>query len=301
MIIPFIKRQKRRIGRKFRIIARKDIRYLIGQRGILLPPEHYLPYYQQDFPFYDRYYLEFFKQYGSKSSGLCVIDIGANVGDTALSVLSATQDAEVICIEGSPYFLKYLRLNTSPFSNIHIIDAFVTHGLGRWSLASDGSTGHLVRIDDQGDAVSVGVRTVSPAFVLESAGKGHGPIVWKSDTDGYDIAILLGAFDQIVAACEVIWFEFDPIGNLSEPKDVTELLQRIGTLPRHVVVFDNLGHRLLNLPAIQAPSILEQLTAWLQIQKMSGNHPIRYFDIWLLPLDLADLLVRTTSMLPIHD
>ena len=44
------------------------------------------------------------------STPVTVLDVGANVGDSALQILHAT-DAQILCVEADPYFLEYLHLN----------------------------------------------------------------------------------------------------------------------------------------------------------------------------------------------
>ena len=291
----FLKRQKFRVERKLRILRRKDLEHRIGTSIAVLPPEHYLAYYQQDLPFYDRYFLEFLRRYASLNPDLCVIDIGANVGDTALAVLSAAPNARVICVEGSPYFLKYLQLNTSNFERVQVIEGFVIHRSSNWTLVTDNSTGHLVETYENG--VPVG-NWFAPRDVLAIAGPG-GSQIWKSDTDGYDIAILLSSFDDIVQACEIVWIEFDPVGNLSDDRDIETLIARIGDLPRDVVIFDNFGHLLLRIPAQEAPNIVPQLNSWLAIQESGAGRFVGYFDLWILPPQMAKILADTAKQVPV--
>jgi FkbM family methyltransferase len=297
--VSVIARLKRRFLRWIRIITGRKIRYRIGQNSILLPPGHFLPTYQKDFPFYDRYYLKFFSEYATEMTNVCLIDIGANVGDTAAHVLAAAPGFNMLCVEGSPFFLDYLRSNTASFNNIEIIDAFVTNIKEGWAIESDGSTGHLIQLVGKSiDSKIPTVQTVEARCILDVAKNLGNTIIWKSDTDGYDISIILESFNAIVSTCEIVWFEFDPVGNLSDSKDVGLLLQKIHSVNRQVVVFDNFGHRIFSLPAREAAGILTQLTSWLQIQTLSGNPQIRYFDVWLLPPDLAEILVKTTSSIP---
>jgi FkbM family methyltransferase len=299
MSTSLLQKLKRRVNRKLRIVANRDVSYRIGAETIVLPPKHWLQVYQEEFHLYDRYFLEFLRRYALQSGDLCVIDIGANVGDTAAAVLSVAPNAKVISVEGSPYFLKYLRRNAQGRTSIRIVDGFVTSKPGSWSYVGDGSTGHLVEKKASDQSLPKGTRYFTPAEILALAGDCT-TRVWKSDTDGYDIPILLGSFDEIVRACEVVWIEFDPLGNLSDSRDIDALLLKISELSRDMVIFDNFGHRMLQIRAKDAPSIVPQLNSWLAAQKAAGERRIYYFDMWLLPRELADLLSQTSSEVADH-
>jgi len=297
-VTSFVKRQLRRAETRWRSLRHRDIHYHVGTEPIILPPEHLLPYYQEDFPFYDRYFIEFLRRYSAQTPELCVIDVGANVGDTALAVLSAAPHAKVISVEGSPYFLKYLHLNVGNHPNVEIVEGFVTHKPGNWQLVSDRSTGHLLEVGAN-EARPTEVAYFTPSEILALAEKGT-PLIWKTDTDGYDIPIFLGWFDEIVAACDVIWIEFDALGNLSDLTDVERLLGRISDLPGDLVVFDNFGHRISRVPASQSLGLLLDLITWLRLQDSVGGMVVSYFDLWLLSPDLADMLCATSSKAPLN-
>jgi len=296
MSFLILKRQKRRIQRCLRILFRIDISHRIGRFDAVLPPDHLLAEYQKDLPFYDRYFIEFLRRYAVINPSLCVIDIGANVGDTALAVLTAAPNARVICVEGSPYFLRYLRLNTGCFDSVQVIDGVVAHRRGNWSLVTKNGTGHLVE-NLMADISSRNIYT--PDDILKLAGN-CGSQIWKSDTDGHDIPMLLGSFDEIISDCEVVWIELYPIGNISANVDIEPLLTRIGGLQidREVVIFDNYGHLLLRVPARVAPDIIRQLISWVATQESGSGRIVGYFDIWILPPQAAEMLADTARQLP---
>ncbi len=223
-----------------------------------------------------------------RERGVCIIDVGANCGDTTAAILSQSPDTRVIAIEGSTYFLKYLRKNFQTHQQVWIVDRFVTYKEGSWELVSDRSTGHLIEAEIK-NFPSEQLKTVTPAEILDLVDK-EDLCIWKSDTDGYDIPILLGSFNEITTACEVLWIEFDPIGNLSEPADVDRIIAKLTTLTREVVIFDNFGHRMSRFPCKEAASRLRDIVTWLNIQNSEGTRVVIYVDIWVLPSDMADLL-----------
>lgn len=277
---------------RLRRIARRGFRIstklVIGSESIILPPEHLLTDYQRLYPQYDSYFLPFFSLMSSRYiEGGVLVDIGANVGDTSLAVLSRWPKISVIAVEGSPYFLKYLRKNFESSQQVRIVDRFVTHKQGSWKILKNRGTAHLVEVDPHKDVVNTR-ETITPAEILGLVEPGNF-CIWKSDTDGYDIPILLGSFDEITTSCEVLWIEFDPVGNLSTPTDVQNLIDRLATLPLEIVLFDNFGHLMGRFPCNEAPIRLADVVRWLQIQASEGTRVVPYVDLWVLKPELADL------------
>ena len=206
-------KRQRQIRRAVRIWTHRDVEYRIGDRTLVLPPEHLLPTFQEDFPLYDRYFLDFLGRLADEVGRLCVYDVGGNVGDTATAILSVAPDAKVVCVEGSNHFLEYLHRNVAGRDNVEVIEGFVTHRPGNWTLSSDGSTGRLV---EASDGAQDEVQHLTVADIL-GRGDRNALRIWKSDTDGFDIPIVLGALNDIAAACDIIWIEFDPLINSSGP------------------------------------------------------------------------------------
>ncbi len=290
-----VQKVMRRVSRRIRMALRRDQRHEVGAGAILvLPPEHLLPIHQAEQPLYDRYFLAFFTELGASSDGVFIVDVGANVGDTAVAISSVAPQAQILCVEGSEYFNRYLIKNITGHPHIQNLEAFVDVGAGEVSYQSDRSTGHLVA----GSAPSKepAVAMVSVADLLQRA-PDLTTRVWKSDTDGFDISILAKNFTQITEACQVIWIEYDPIENLSDPADIAHLLELISTLDRELMIFDNLGHRMLRIPCSDAPMMLLQLQHWLALLEGSGSRVdrIAYFDLWILDSRHADWLDDSAS------
>ena len=76
-----------------------------------LPDERMLAYYAERFPTYGQNLVaiaEIVRR--AEESTFVMVDVGANVGDSALQVL-AKVDARVLCVEGDRYWLDYLHRN----------------------------------------------------------------------------------------------------------------------------------------------------------------------------------------------
>lgn len=287
----FLSRQGLKLSRHLRAMVGRDVSYSINGLAVRLPPSHLLPLYQKRNPRYDTYFLAFFSSIYREGRPFQVVDIGANVGDTALAVLSVAPDARILCVEGSPSFIPYLLANTAPYEEVQVLQSFVTTGYGTWIALDDGSTGHLALVNHDSPPSESDFITAEDLLSLLNPG---GITIWKTDTDGFDIAIVAAAFDQIVEHCEVIWMEFDPVGILTQQSDLSLLFSKLAQSSLDVVIFDNLGNRMMHVSSDVALPTLENLTQWLQLQASAGNRTTPYLDVWLLPPHRAKQLVLAT-------
>lgn len=115
-------------------------------------------------------------------------------------------------------------------------------------------------------------------------------MVWKSDIDGYDIHVLVQHWTAITRRCPVLWFEFDPAHTLGDPADVARLIGLLAGSGRHVLVYDNLGRRMVSTADPKAiRDVLLGLSAWMVEQK-EGHTTVQYVDVWALEPEWAAVL-----------
>lgn len=275
-INPVVSKARSRLGRE------QD--YVIGGHPVILPPEHNLPFYQRRDPTYDRYAEHLVAELASTHPRLRVIDLGANVGDTAVAMLTAAPGIEVVAVEGSPRFAAYLRRNVEAFGTRATVHERFVGPIGGSSVTfkTGGSTGGFQTTETGGEIETVEAQEISwisPSELLADDGS-YDASLWKSDIDGFDIHVLVAHWDAITSACEVLWFEYDPAGTLGDKHDVARLLDLIGSSSRRVVVYDNLGRRMVELPPSAAVRpALEALTAWL-VEQRHGHLAVPYLDVW---------------------
>ena len=147
------------------------VRYRVGDVELELPLSHQLPFFQHAHPAYDRAIADIAAEAGGP-----VIDIGANVGDTAAAIRTRT-DVPVLCVEGDPRFFAFLQRNANRLGDVELEPAFVTGSLARV-------------LDDH-------PRFASPALL-------------KLDTDGMDVAILEANLEWLARVQPIVFFEYDP-------------------------------------------------------------------------------------------
>jgi FkbM family methyltransferase len=265
---------------RIRVALNRDQNHEVGGFPFVLPPGHRLSWFQSLFPDYDRYALPLLRELCQGSRNPALIDIGANVGDTTLLALASVPQIHVKAVEGEPTFLKYLRRNVAAHGDaVTIVDRFVeTDGSADLSYEAGRSTGGFKRTatGSGGVPAGVGVRVADLLTGLDD----NDLVVWKSDTDGLDLSILLSAWDSILRRCDVVWFEFDPFLDVAPEKHLPDLYARIASIDRTMLVYDNTGRRMLTVDSACAPDVLAGLTAWMERSAVPGD--TSYLDVWLI-------------------
>ena len=264
------------VTRQWRVWRSLEQTHLIGGHPVVLPPSHDLPFFQRRDPTYDTYAADLLRELADGQGRMLVIDIGANVGDTAVEALAAAANIEVIAVEGDPNFASYARRNLEQFADrARVVEGFVGPAGPRYFRA-DGTTGGFRGSEADGTEVT---EWIAPATLLTDA-PSFDEVVWKSDIDGYDVHVLTQHWEDITAACHTLWFEFDPIHTLGDRTDVVSLIDLLAESGRELRVFDNLGREMVRLSA--GTGVRDGLTTinnWLWKQP-EGHVAVPYVDIW---------------------
>lgn len=242
----------------------------------MLPPSHRLPWFQSVFPTYDRYAVPLLVQLCEAFERPVLVDVGANVGDTTLLALDAVDRMRAVAVEGDENFMRYLQRNLAPVSeSTVVVPRFVLPpGVSGLEYSSDGSTGSF-RVG----APTVGYDGISIQELLDLA---QGDLViWKSDTDGLDVTLLLAGWNLISARCAVVWFELDPRLDVDGGRGIPALISTIARSGRTVLVFDNHGSFVDAFTSEAAAEGLQQLLASLR-GPHRGITATQYFDVWAL-------------------
>lgn len=215
------------------------VSYRIGENYIVIPLSHNLPLFKRDYPLYSENIGRIAGFCAAKYSDLKVIDIGANVGDTAALVRKYV-DAPVLCIEGDRNYFDLLQTNAQSLGeDIEIELSFVyfqnTELCGR--LEASSGTARLV-IDNEGE--KIGARTLSQ--ILTDHPRFAEARLVKIDTDGFDGKIIAAESDWLKRIRPVLFFEYDPY--LCELQcfradEVFDALSDAGY--RHLLIYRNTG------------------------------------------------------------
>ena len=174
----------------------------LNGKQLILPPDHLLSLYNMIYPEYDKFLADQLKG----KNNLSIIDIGANVGDSLIRILS--NDNDYYCIEPDDYFLKYLKINVdnhiNNYKNIKIkiinelvgeeLEGFLDNKNGTAKISKDykiGKKRYSKRLDE---------------IILFNKIKKIDVI--KCDTDGYDVNVLKSGFKTIKKFKPILFFEY---------------------------------------------------------------------------------------------
>ena len=231
------------------------VRYRIGAVELELPLSHELPFYRRDHPRYDR-------PLGAIAAELSgpVVDIGANVGDTAATI-RAESDVPILCVEGDPTFFALLERNAGLIGGVELERAFVEGPkLGR--IERGAGTARVVEGDDA-------LRSKPLARILDEHQAFTRPVLIKLDTDGMDVPILLANLPLLARIRPVLFFEYDP--HLGAEPEVFERLREAGYATADW--YENTGEHLAKL---ELPGHLHD--------RYVGHRSARYADVCVRPL-----------------
>jgi FkbM family methyltransferase len=220
--------------------SRPRVRYELGGFELEIPLSHPLPRILAT----DEHYLAPLTAVARAVSAAGVegpaIDIGANVGDTAILMAQAGL-RHVVCVEGNDIFLGPLRANAARADsldwNFDIVDKFLgspDEGEGL-HVSTKGGTAALVRAGTVDDQLGSS-RFISPTELLAS----HPSVsLLKIDTDGMDLRILAQVLQaRADTSIESVFVEYSP--GLEAVNEAFELLSEAGL--GQLFWFDHSGH-----------------------------------------------------------
>lgn len=216
----------------YRLARLRERTYAIENVPILLPPGHLLDWYQRLHPRYDRFLPVLA---GALDQEAMVVDIGANIGDSAVPFLK--RGIRTWCVEPAREFLPYLRKNleSNGFTDLAVIvDKLVSSRSGKIRLKVERGTAFV-----QDSATSGTIEnTISLDSLLESMPRVD---LIKSDTDGFDHDVLHSGRDQIAKHKPLLYFENTVTpDNQSGYESLYRELRAIGY--DRLVLFDNRGN-----------------------------------------------------------
>ncbi len=232
----------KKIVKKLKPLQKDDFLYPIKGKNntltITLPFDHKLPVYQSQFKLYDKKLIKLVVLVYRKKGGTC-IDIGANVGDSAVAI-RASSDISLICVEGDPGFYSYLEKNTGNLAGIKLMNAFVGGESKQVtaSLVKSNGTGKIVSGKETDSIIKfLTLSQISDHFSLNSKDISF----IKIDTDGYDFDIILGNIDFICASNTNLFFEYEINSRESHIKSL-KCIEILSQVNYKFVVYDNFGN-----------------------------------------------------------
>jgi FkbM family methyltransferase len=264
------------------------MKYRVREFTLDLPDDHRLPAIQATAPAYDRLLDPIVSSVLRENPKGYVIDIGANVGDTA-AIIRSCGDNSILCIEGGKTFIPLLRSNAKLIGgNIQVIDKFISLGSAdtrEYEYSGGTGSGGFIRKSNpesnQDETHSmISLRQLTESFRITR----DNLTLFKTDTDGMD-AFILRDFLDLNFSKTALFFECDPchtIHNERERETWEHVIFKMARLGYSFLVFDNHGYPMLDLKAQEVRHLIS-LMDYIRIQYRMNFVHTHYLDVWALP------------------
>ncbi|MBI5662324.1 MAG: FkbM family methyltransferase [Ignavibacterium album] len=231
------------------------VNYKLGGLSIKIPLRHDLPIIEKIFPFYNssisripKYLLEKYQEYQ-------IIDIGANIGDTAI-IIKSQVDLPILCIEPDKFYFQLLKQNTVKLKDIYYADSFV--GIGERKEINFVNYKGSARLTSS-EAVNKTIEFKSINEIISNYSVFNNVKFLKIDTDGYDCKIIRNNLDFLNKHKPVIFFEYDPhFLRLNNDDGLSTFSILVEEGYDNAIVYTNTGELLLTL-SLRDKSLLREL------------------------------------------
>lgn len=250
---------------------RHVIREVQGVR-LAMPWAHRLPDFTRWAP-YGENLVAFSRELGRSSDGpLVVIDVGANIGDSAAQINAATESM-VVCIEADDAIIPYLRENTAGQDNV-IVEAFLVPTMENQAsvrpVRSPGMTKYAVA---QGPGAD-GPMLVTPSMLRESIPQTEMLRLIKSDTDGFDVALIPALARAWKDLSPALFFEYDLHASRLEGNEPLAVWASLGDLGyTDVGIWSNRGYPLGRSTVVEMREMSKAL------ERNGSINPVPYWDV----------------------
>lgn len=246
------------------------VNYNLNGINLVLPLSHDLPINLKYFPLYDAAIGRLPEYLKEKYYEYLVIDIGANIGDTAAIIRSKT-DLPILCIEGNKFYYNLLVDNSSRINNLYLDNSFV----------GDSEKQNLKVINYKGssnlaydDSANAQTSVISLIKIVEKYTQFERIKFLKIDTDGFDCKIIRSSSYFLKKYKPVIFFEYDPYF-LEKVNDdgisVFSFLLSIGY--KNLLIYNNVGEFMFGLE-LSNEIVLKELHLFF-----TGRNSGMYMDI----------------------
>jgi FkbM family methyltransferase len=245
----------------------------VGQRKLKMLLSQRTPYFYAMSSTYDRALPRICELVQKIDKKLIIIDIGANIGDTASLISEKVNDASILCIEGNESFIPFLENNIKLIKNneIFIEPKYCVDILenNKFNIDTKSGTAHL-SISNQNEIENIDtldniINTNHTIFKTAN--------ILKIDTDGFEITVLNGSKEYLKETHPIVFFEYTPeayISNNQNPLDLINMLNFYGY--EKALFYDNFGYPI----GVYNFSNIEKIK---ELVNKIDNKKIYYYDV----------------------
>ena len=299
---PLPRRVARRIGWAIRDAwPGRPVRREVQGVSMVLPWVHRLPdYTAAPGSVYGQNLVRLAALLHTPEAPLHLLDVGANVGDSALQVLAVTPGARVLCVEPDDFYLPFLRRNTAAGPVVVVPALLLTEaaasGAAAMSPVRRWGTTTFAAADAPGQTATVTV----DELVARHSDFASIRLV-KSDTDGYDVQLVPALARAYAANRPVLFFEYDLRQTRAaglDPVPVWDELEALGYA--EVAIWSNGGQPLARLPLASMRAAVEELDAREAVETAAGQRQTAYWDVAVVHADDEPGLAAIRELVPSH-
>lgn len=222
------------------------VRYSIDRYILFFPISHAFPQIRRTLPDYASNIARIAQVIQKKYPELTIIDIGANIGDTA-AILRSRVAAPILCVEGDARYAPLLKINSKNIPDLHIEMSYVSDITGYVEGEIEAKQGTAFIVENGNSQQRIAVKSLK-AILDEQKGFRASKLL-KIDTDGYDCRIIRGITEFLRTVKPVVFFEYDPhhLARLSDDGiSVFKHLQDAGY--QTLCLYENDGRYLAQIP-----------------------------------------------------
>lgn len=255
----------------------------VGGQLLKMHLSHQLPLYSASHPLYDRALPRISSHIADALGHARVIDVGANIGDTAAALLSDRR-LRMLCVEGDDKYFPLLLQNTHRFGDrVYCVRSCCDEhstATGRTPVRGGGTTRFVTSAPT---ASAVPVATLDT--IVAECPQTFVPDLLKVDTDGFDFKVLRGADELIRTAKPAIYFEWQPEFLALQSEDARSIFPWLSDRGyESLLLYDNLGRSI----AIQKTS--DDAALQSALSRIIGRQ-IHYYDVLTVHRD-APAVIR---------
>jgi FkbM family methyltransferase len=271
---------------KSKLAKSKLVFVRVGNIDIKAPETHTILEFCKSQPYRDLAVGITAKYVSEKYPGETIIDIGANIGDTAAMIATYSSNPLVL-VEPSDYFAEILVNNVKYIPSVKRIERCMVSDntvlSGELRLARWGGTARFETLEHGGqlfytkrlDEISEIARLV------------------KIDTDGFDFSIINSGIDWLSRVQPLLYYENEirDLKSLNESNDVLKNLSKVGY--HYFIVWDDPGFHMVSTGELDALFKLNRYLFKLWI----SNYPktICNYDILCVPSRDKDIFQAVTK------
>lgn len=262
--------------------------FKVGNYRITAPISHELPFVLRTWPHYMSSLGRLAILVRDKYPDLTIVDIGANIGDTAAFIHSHVK-CPILCIEGHPRYLELLRANIERLGlPVTIAPTFVAGTEARKAVhvQSFSGTAEIVEVVRGTDFVNFQTLT----HVLQLHRQFLSSKLLKIDTDGFDCEIIQYSGDVLRKTKPIVYFEYDLHLSDQRPRKAFDVFATLASWGYAAFMFhSNVGDYLATVRADQV-ELLRDIDGYFR-----GRKSLMYCDVTAFPSDDLDICEKARA------